>query len=195
MSIVDEFLKYTHLLYNRGHLTLLSGNVSVVVGELLIVTPTSYPKPFLEPGDLVWINFNGEVVRGSRKPTSEWRMHVAIYKRRSDVRAVVHTHDVLPVLLADRIDASLLSEAEAYLGSGISIVPYLPPGTAELAEAVAAALEKANVAILKRHGVVAVGRDLAEAVNRIEVVADLAKATFYKTLMDIVELWSVKKGV
>jgi L-fuculose-phosphate aldolase len=139
----------------------------------------------------VWINGEGEVVKGRLRPTSEWRMHVAIYRRRRDVGAVVHTHDVLPTLLAERIEAGLLSEAEAYLGSGIAVVPYIQPGTAELAEAVAAALEKSNVAILKRHGVVAVGRDLAEAVNRIEVVADLAKATFYKWVL---ELWSAKRG-
>jgi L-fuculose-phosphate aldolase len=191
VSVVDELVRYTRLLYERGHLTLLSGNVSVSVDGLFVVTPTSYPKPFLEAGDLVWINGEGEVIRGRLRPTSEWRMHVAIYRRRRDVGAVVHTHDVLPTLLAERIEADLLSEAEAYLGSGIAVVPYIQPGTAELAEAVAAALEKSNVAILKRHGVVAVGRDLAEAVNRIEVVADLARATFYKWVM---ELWSAKRG-
>jgi len=114
-------------------------------------------------------------------------MHVAIYKRRPDVGAVVHTHDVLPTVLADGIDPSVLSEAEAYLGSGIAVVPYIQPGTAELAEAVASALERSNVAVLKRHGLVAVGRDLAEAVNRIEVAADLANATFYAAVLSAIK--------
>jgi L-fuculose-phosphate aldolase len=187
MSIEQEFLKYVYLLYQRGHLTLLSGNVSVRVGGEVLITPTSRPKPFLTPEELVWIDLEGRVLRGFLKPTSEWRMHVAIYKRRPDVGAVVHTHDVLPTVLADGIDPSVLSEAEAYLGSGIAVVPYIQPGTAELAEAVASALERSNVAVLKRHGLVAVGRDLAEAVNRIEVAADLANATFYAAVLSAIK--------
>jgi L-fuculose-phosphate aldolase len=187
MSTEAEFLKYVHLLYHRGHLTLLSGNVSMRVGDELLVTPASRPKPFLTPEELVWIDLEGRVLRGFLKPTSEWRMHVAIYKRRPDVGAVVHTHDVLPTVLADGIDPSVLSEAEAYLGSGIAVVPYIQPGTAELAEAVASALERSNVAVLKRHGLVAVGRDLAEAVNRIEVAADLANATFYAAVLSAIK--------
>jgi L-fuculose-phosphate aldolase len=183
MSIEQEFLKYVYLLYHRGHLTLLSGNVSMRVGDEVLITPTGRPKPFLTPEELVWIDLEGRVLRGSLKPTSEWRMHVAIYRRRPDVGAVVHTHDVLPTVMAERIDTSILSEAEAYLGSEIAVVPYIRPGTAELAEAVAEALERNNVAILKRHGLVAVGKDLAEAVNRIEVVQDLAMATLYATVL------------
>ncbi|ABL88115.1 class II aldolase/adducin family protein [Pyrobaculum islandicum DSM 4184] len=185
MEIEEEFLRYVRLLYERGHLTLLSGNVSVRAGNRVLVTPTSRPKPFLTVDDLVWIDLEGRVIKGRLMPTSEWRMHVAVYKRRGDVNAVVHTHDVLPIILADKLDSSLLSEAEIYLGSEIAIVEYFQPGTVELAESVAKALERNNVAILKRHGVVAVGRDLAEAVNRVETLVDLAKAVFYKQLLEL----------
>ncbi|MEM4081098.1 MAG: class II aldolase/adducin family protein [Pyrobaculum sp.] len=178
-----ELLRYVKLLYDRGHITLLSGNVSVKEGGYVIVTPTSRPKPFLTEDDLVWIDLDGVVVKGRHKPTSEWRMHVEIYKQRRDVNAVVHTHDVLPTVLAKHLDATSLSEAEAYIGSGIAVVPYIKPGTRELAEATASVLKNNNVAILERHGVVAVGRDLAEAVNRVEVLLDLAKATLYKMLL------------
>ncbi|MFN3803655.1 MAG: class II aldolase/adducin family protein [Pyrobaculum sp.] len=181
--MATEFLEYVKLLYQRGHLTLLSGNVSIRDGDLILITPTSRPKPFLTVDELVWIDEYGNVARGRLKPSSEWRLHVEIYKRRYDVSAVVHTHDVLPTVLAERIDTSLLSEAEAYLGSDIAIVPYIRPGTFELAEATAAALREKNVAILQKHGVVAVGRDLAEAVNRIEVVVDLANAVLYRELI------------
>lgn len=182
--MIDEFLQYVKLLYQRGHLTLFSGNVSARDGKRIVVTPTTWPKPFLTAEDLVWIDLEGRVLRGRLRPTSEWRLHVEVYKKRPDVNAVVHTHDVLPTVLAEGIDASLLSEAEAYLGSEIAVVPYIKPGTAELAEATASALARSNVAVLKQHGVVAVGRSLAEAVNRVEVVADLAKATLYKRLIN-----------
>ncbi len=182
--MAEELLRYVKLLYRRGHLTLLSGNVSVREGEFILVTPTRRPKPFLTVDDLVWIDLEGRVTRGSLKPTSEWRMHLEIYKRRRDVNAVVHTHDVLPTVLAGRIDLSALSEAEAYLGGGIGVVPYLKPGSVELAKATASVMESRDVVILERHGVVAVGGDLAEAVNRVEVVLDLAKATLYREVIN-----------
>ncbi len=175
--IEEEIVEYYRLLYLRGQTTLLSGNISARLGDLVVITPTSTPKPLLRPSDLVYIDLDGRVVKGERAPSSEWRMHVAIYRRRPDVAAVVHTHAVLPTVLAERIEAELLLESESYLGGGIAVVPPIKPGTWELAEAVAEALAKSNVAIMKRHGVVAVGPSLAEAVNRAEVVNDLALAT------------------
>ncbi len=178
--IEEEIIEYYKLLYLRGHTTLLSGNISARSGGYIVITPTSIPKPLLKPSDLVYIDLEGRVVKGERAPSSEWRMHVAIYRRRPDVSAVVHTHAVAPTVLAERIDAGLLAESESYLGGGIAVVPYIKPGTWELAEAVADALSKANVAVLSKHGVVAVGASLAEAVNRAEVVNDLAWATLMK---------------
>ncbi|MCC6019900.1 MAG: class II aldolase/adducin family protein [Thermoproteaceae archaeon] len=179
----EEVLRYARLLYERGHVTLLSGNVSVRVGDVVILTPSSRPKPLLSRESLVWMSLDGSVVRGYLKPTSEWRMHIAIYRRRPDVGAVVHTHNVLPTLLAHRINLALLSESEAYLGSRVAVVPYFKPGSGELADAVASALEGCDVAVLRRHGVVAVGRDLADAVNKVEALADAALATLYDWLL------------
>ncbi|MGK0548795.1 MAG: class II aldolase/adducin family protein, partial [Pyrobaculum sp.] len=68
MSVADEVVRYSRLLYERGHLTLLSGNLSALADGLVVVTPTSFPKPFLEPSDLVWIDMEGRVVRGVRRP-------------------------------------------------------------------------------------------------------------------------------
>ncbi len=178
--IEEEIVEYYKLLYLRGQTTLLSGNISAKSEQYIVITPSSMPKPLLKPSDLVYIDLEGRVVKGNKAPSSEWRMHVAIYRRRPDVAAVVHTHAVAPTVLAERIDSGLLAESESYLGGGIAVVPYIKPGTWELAEAVAEALGKSNVAILSRHGVVAVGSSLAEAVNRAEVVNDLAWATLIK---------------
>ncbi|MFB6490986.1 MAG: class II aldolase/adducin family protein [Thermoproteus sp. AZ2] len=181
--IEEEVVEYYKFLYLRGHVSLLSGNISVRADDCILITPTSAPKPLLTPRDLVCIDLRGNVVRGERRPSSEWRMHVAIYRARPDVNAVVHTHAVLPTILAERLKPGLLAESESYLGGGIAVVPPIKPGTWELAEAVAAALARDNVAVLKKHGVVAVGPALAEAVNRAEVLNDIALAT-------LAEIWS-----
>lgn len=185
--IEEEIVEYYKLLYLRGLTTLLSGNISVRSGDLILITPTSLPKPLLRPEDLVYIDFEGRVVKGTRQPSSEWRMHAAVYRRRPDVGAIVHVHPVHSTLLAERIKPDLFLEGDIYIGGPLAVVPPLQPGTWELAEAVADALARANVAVLKKHGVVAVGRSLAEAVNRVEVVEDLAKAT-------LINLW-INSGI
>lgn len=161
--------------------------MSVFDGERVVITPSALPKPFLNKDDLVEIDLEGNILRGSRRPSSEWKLHVEIYRRRPDAKAVVHTHDVLPAILAEEIELDLLSESEAYLGGGIAIVPYVEPGTRELAIKTAEALRNKNAAILKRHGVVTIGESLAIAINRIEVIDDLAKATYIKKSL---KLWS-----
>ncbi|MBP1448509.1 MAG: class II aldolase/adducin family protein [Thermoproteus sp.] len=181
--IEQEIVEYSRLLYLRGFGSVLSGNISARSGDCIIITPTSLPKPLLSPADLVCIDMEGNVVKGSRRPSSEWRLHVAIYRARPDVNAVVHAHAALPTALAEELRPELLMESSVYLGGGVAVVPPIRPGTWELAEAVAEALSKNNAAVLKGHGVVAVGSTLAEAVNRVEVLNDIALAT-------IVRIWS-----
>ncbi len=155
----------------------MSGNISMRVGGRIVITPSYTPKHMLTVDDLVVMDCDGNVVEGHRRPSSEWRMHVAIYGAREDVHAVVHTHNPTVVALymtGQRLE-SPLTEAQYYLGGDPVLVPYAEPGTWNLAMAVAEALRRSNVAVLDRHGVVAVGSDLWEAVNRVDVIEDIVK--------------------
>ncbi len=166
-------------LYRKGYVSTLSGNISVRIGGRIIITPSYMPKHMLTLDDLVVIDHEGNVVEGYRKPSSEWRMHVAVYRSRDDVYAVVHTHNptVVALYMTGHRFNNPLSEARYYLGGEPVYVPYAESGTWELAMAVADALRSANVAVLERHGVVAVGRDIWEALNRVDVMEDIVKAT------------------
>ncbi len=170
------------LAYTRRLVDLLGGNASArLSGDEVLITPTSTPKVIIKPQNIVKIRLDGTVVSGG-KPSSEWRMHVAIYRVRDDVRFVLHTHppNILALTRAGlKIDMSL-SEAISYVGEVID-VPFLRPGSNELAEAVSRALSRKNVTavILRNHGLVTVGVTPYEAFNRAEVLEDLA----YITLM------------
>lgn len=156
----------------------MSGNISMRIGDRIVITPSYTPKHMLTLDDLVVMDCDGNVVEGHRRPSSEWRMHVAIYGTRGDVHAVVHTHNptVVALYMTGRRLESPLTEAQYYLGGDPVLVPYAEPGTWDLARAVAEALRRSNVAVLDRHGVVAVGDDLWEAVNRVDVVEDMARS-------------------
>ncbi len=170
------------LAYTRRLVDLLGGNVSARLSDdEVLITPTSTPKVIIKPQNIVKIRLNGTVVSGG-KPSSEWRMHVGIYRVRDDVRFVLHTHppNILALTRAGlKIDMSL-SEAVSYVGEVVD-VPFLRPGSNELAEAVSRALSRKNVTavILRSHGLVTVGATPYETFNRAEVLEDLA----YITLM------------
>jgi len=179
-SLVEIF----RLAYMRRLVDLLGGNVSARLGgDEILITPTSTPKVLIKPQSIVKIRLDGTVISGG-KPSSEWRMHAGIYRVRSDVKFVLHTHppNILALTQAGlKVDLSL-SEAISYIGE-VAEVPYLKPGSAELAEAVSRAMSKDDVTavILKNHGLVTIGSTPYEALNRAEVLDDLA----YITLMTI----------
>ncbi|MEM2512543.1 MAG: class II aldolase/adducin family protein, partial [Ignisphaera sp.] len=132
------------------------------------------------------------IIEGHHKPSSEWRFHVALYKARQDVFAVIHTHNpaVLVLDLLDiSLDPNLLIESKYYI-KGIVYVPEAEPGSEELAKHVTEkVLTDANAIILRKHGVVSLGRNLYEAETVAEALEDLAQIQLYtltlKTLMSL----------
>ena len=132
------------------------GNVSARAGELVAVSPTALPYDTLRPEDVCLVTIEGELVEGP-EPSVELPMHLAVLAARPDVGAVVHTHSPYatarsPVPVAD----------------GLS-------GTAELAAAVAQAASRGNEVVIRGHGPVCVGADLAEALARAFALEEHAR--------------------
>jgi L-fuculose-phosphate aldolase len=185
-SLRRTLVEIFKLAYVRKLVDLLGGNVSARLGgDEILITPTSTPKVLIKPQSIVKIRLDGTVISGG-KPSSEWRMHVGIYRVRSDARFILHTHppNILALTQAGlKVDLSL-SEAISYIGE-VAEVPYLKPGSAELAEAVSRAMSREGVTavILKNHGLVTIGSTPYEALNRAEVLDDLAYITLMTTIV------------
>jgi len=129
--------------------------------------------------DVVVLSLDGNVVEGSRKPTSEAPMHLAAYRARTDVGAVIHTHSVYATTLAC---AELPIEPVHYLMAGIGqrvpVAPFATFGTPEIGVAAAEALQTEYQAVLlAQHGVLAVGSDLEAAFFVAETVEYVAEIT------------------
>ena len=173
-------------LRERGLLAGCDGNLSVRLGmHGIAVTPAGRRKDELAPEDVLVVALDADddrVMAGGRRPSSDVAVHRAVYRARPDAWAIAHAHPpaVLACLLAGlRPDASVLPEARAVLGR-VALVPALPFGSAEVAAATAAAVLDSEVGavLLDRHGALAVGRTLAEAVDRLEVL-ELLCATWH----------------
>jgi ribulose-5-phosphate 4-epimerase/fuculose-1-phosphate aldolase len=155
-----------------------SGNVSCRWKNGMLITPTGMPYETLKPRDIVFINSKGTLQGKSlRKPSSEWRFHLAAYKARPDAHAVVHTHSLNATVLAcahKPIPAFHYMIAIAG-GDDIPLVPYDTFGTEELAGHIAKGLAHRNACLMANHGQIAIGEDLdaaLELAHEVEVLAE-----------------------
>jgi L-fuculose-phosphate aldolase len=157
-----------------------SGNVSARFGEGMLITPTGLAYEIMETDDIVYVAADGTVGRGRRAPSTEWHFHLAAYRVRPDMNALVHTHSLHATVLAcaeKTIPAFHYMVAVAG-GSDIPLVPYATFGTQELAEHVAAGLRARKACLLAHHGQVAMGTSLAAALELAHEVEVLAEQYF-----------------
>ena len=152
-----------------------SGNVSARRGDIILITPRGIIYEHLHPPQVIAIDLAGRAVSGAGAPSSEWRLHVAIYRARGDVGAIVHTHS--PYATAASFGARfpvVHDEGKLLFGEEIPISRHAPPGTWELAEAVAEALAGGKAVLIAHHGAVAVGGTLREALLLAEKLEEAA---------------------
>lgn len=140
-----------------------SGNVSVRVGDTVLVTPTGVPYDRLSPDDLCAVDLEGRSVAGRLRPTSELPMHLAVY-RASDATAVVHTHAVHATAVSTLVDeVPAVHYMTAALGGPVRVAPYATYGSDELAAHMLHALRGRSGCLLKNHGTVTYGHSLDQA--------------------------------
>jgi ribulose-5-phosphate 4-epimerase/fuculose-1-phosphate aldolase len=155
-----------------------SGNVSCRWKSGMLITPTGMAYEEITPRDVVFVDAKGEVpAKKSRKPSSEWRFHLAAYRARPDMNSVVHTHSLNATVLAcagKPIPAFHYMVAVAG-GDDIPLVPYDTFGTQELARHVAKGLFHRNACLMANHGQIAIGATLEAALElarEVEVLAE-----------------------
>ncbi|HEX5569178.1 MAG TPA: class II aldolase/adducin family protein [Streptomyces sp.] len=140
-----------------------SGNVSVRVGDTVLVTPSGVPYDRLGPDELCAVDLDGRQVAGDLVPTSELPMHLAVY-RATDAAAVVHTHAVHATAVSTLVDElPAVHYMAAALGGPVRVAPYAPYGSEELAAHVLAALRDRSGCLLRNHGTVVYGDSLGRA--------------------------------
>ena len=151
-----------------------AGNVSLRTRDGFLVTPSGVPADALTADAIVTMGFDGKP-KSSGKPSSEWRFHRDIYAVRKDVGAVVHTHSPAATALAcQRRGLPPFHYMIAVAGGAdIRCADYALFGTQELSDAVLVALEGRKACLMANHGMIAVGKDLAEALSLAAEVENL----------------------
>ncbi len=154
------------------------GNISALDPDtdLIYIKPSGMEYNKIETRDIVVLDKQGKMVEGFRKPSMETLMHLAIYKARDDVRAIIHYHPIYSSALAvTGVSLPAISEDFVQLvGDKVVCAAYALPGSEELAKNTLSALGKRKAVFLLNHGTLAVGRDMKEALKVCEVVEKTA---------------------
>jgi L-fuculose-phosphate aldolase len=177
MSLSQQVIEVGHQLLDRGLVQGTAGNVSARCddGMHFLITPTACDYRILRRTDLVRISLATGEAGGRWSPSSEWRLHLAIYRARLDAHAVIHHHSTMASAVAVTRKTIPIFLDEAVDIGPISTASYAPSGSQELAEAASRELTSgSNAVLLANHGVVVLGRDLREAFRRALEVERLA---------------------
>ena len=173
-------------MYMRGYICGNDGNLSARISDnVIIATPSGISKGFMSEDMLVKIDLDGNALSGDLKPSSEIKMHIAIYKKSPDISAVCHAHPPVAATFAAAgvaLDKALLQESVMLLGV-IPVARYALPGSAELADGAAVYCLDYHGALLEHHGAVTWGGDIMHALYRMESVEYTATVAMYSRIM------------
>ncbi len=169
-------------LYRQKLTTSLGGNISRKEGDFLLVTPSQKDKALLKTADILVVSLSGKAIDTELKPSMEMRFHLAIYKERADIRAIIHAHPFWGTWLAitHTLPNLYLTDEACYMIRRTALCNYATMGSEKLAKEIAKKIKTNDVLILKNHGVVTTGKTLTEAMERLEVLENIARYTFMK---------------
>jgi len=179
-----KIIELGKFLFDHEFIVATDGNISTRLNlKEILITRSGVCKGELKIGDIVKINIKQSesviLSKANNLPSTEYRMHLAIYQERKDVSAIIHAHSPYSTIFAvtgKKLDTNLLTETTETLGV-IKNVGFYKPGSIELAKAIGEASKKHNVMLLAHHGVVVCGKDLTEARYRLERLEFLAKVS------------------
>jgi ribulose-5-phosphate 4-epimerase/fuculose-1-phosphate aldolase len=180
---IKELVAVSHSLFERGYSFGTAGNVSIRIGDAVFSTPTGSSLGKLSAERIARCDLDGNV-SGPNKPTKELPFHLAVYRARPESSAVVHLHSAYATAvscLRDLNTDDALPVLTPYYGMRIPclpVVPYLPPGDPELGSEVEKRIAHTPALLLRNHGSIAVGANLAEAAALAEEVEETARLFF-----------------
>jgi L-fuculose-phosphate aldolase len=173
-----DLIETARRLLREGLVEGAAGNLSVRTPDgQLLVTPTALPYPTMTPDDLVLCDLSGNRLAGARRPTSELALHVAVLRAHPELGAVIHSHAKFASMfaLAGEPIPCAIEEFQIHVGGDVRVAEYRRSGSEALGAECARHLAERSAVLMANHGLVAVGRDLAQALHVTALVERTAQ--------------------
>lgn len=181
----NEVVKFGKLLYDKDLTSATSGNISIFDGKSIFITATGTALGFLKEDDVVEIDLNGNEAENGKKASSEKKMHIAIYKLRPDIKAIIHCHSPFATAFAacrKELASPIIAENIIYFGK-IPVAPYAMPSSQKLVDNTVKEFTDYDTVLMANHGIVAGGSDLTNAFHKIETAETYAKTYVYSKII------------
>jgi L-ribulose-5-phosphate 4-epimerase len=174
----EQLVRFARMMISTGLVRGTSGNLSTrdPGTDNALITPSGVDYDTLKPEDVVLVDLGGRPITRGMKPSVDTPIHVAVYRARLDVGAVIHTHSPYAAAFSTvgREIPPLITESAGYVGGAVRVMKYVPPAQPETGDDVAAGLGRQRAVLLPNHGVVAVGESLKKAFGAAMAVEESA---------------------
>ncbi len=173
----EKILAAGRSILEKGLVQSTGGNISARTEKGFLITPTGIDYLHIVPGDLVEMDFNGNILSGERKPSVEKEMHRLILESRPDIGAVIHTHSIYATSVASaRLPLEAITDNQvAVFGGTVPLAKYGPIGSIQLARNAAEAMGDGFAVLLSNHGAICTGSTIAQAIMRCEMLETFAR--------------------
>lgn len=174
-----EIVRFGNKMLSSWLTTGTGGNLSILSREenLVLISPSGVEYTEMKPEDVVVLHRDGRIRAGTRKPSSEMGFHLALYEKRPDISAVVHTHSVYATTIAClNRELPAVHYLIGFSGKKVPLAPYATFGTEELARNISETIGDYNAVLMANHGLVTVGSGIGQAfavAEEIELVAQI----------------------
>lgn len=183
--VKNELIEYGKLAGVKNFTPGFSGNLSARCGNKILITATGTANGYLSEDDFALIDFEGNIIGGNKKPSSEKMLHVEFYKQREDINYIFHVHS--PYLTAfsaagKALDKNILAEI-VYCFDYIPLAEYALPGSNELVENTSKFFKDFDVVLMANHGVIVGGKDVKDAYLKLELCEAYAQTVLFSNLL------------
>ncbi len=188
MSVKDEIVKVAHLVYENKFVAAYDGNISSLSERNTIyITRSGVCKGELTTADILEVDFDGSLISGNGKISTENKLHRFIYSKRKDVKAIVHCHPIYSTaftLVGEGLIEHYFPEVFLTIGK-VPLCKYATPSTDEITESIKDFVENSSAMLLQNHGAVTFGNSVFDAYYKMEKIEHAAKTIFLARLLGI----------
>ena len=187
-KLKKDLAKYARKMAQEGLTIGASGNVSARCGRKFYIKAAGKSFENLKERDFVCLDIDSPDIKGLKtKPSCEYKLHAACYSSRPDIKAIFHIHPFCATIAFSKGVCSkpVTMEFAAYIAAAITSVEFIPPGSHRLAQALKAACSDNDCIIMKKHGIIALGKTMHDAYVKNLIIEREAKAQIIGKLLQI----------